>query len=225
MDMSGSMSGFYSDMVAALDDFLDTLVGSNSSVTLYSFGYDSPYLAAHPNHTTPQDVSTQAGADLVKSWYHAWATPTGGTSWVAGLTAVLDQAEAPDAVVLLADGDIGSDPDDAKLWTNYLKTEGVRFVPVGMGPSVDEQALKVFTGPTVGSDYYLANDFEDLAKALSAATTQGCTAPPSTPTPSPTLLAVTGPQNITWPGQLALWAVIVGVTLVVAARRHRQALS
>jgi hypothetical protein len=238
VDMSGSMWGYEGAMFAALDGFLDTLVGSNSEVSLYDFTDVSPYPGS-PNHPLPQDVSTQAGADIVKSWYAAWAPPGGLTSWAAGLAEASAQTPTPDAVVLLADGDLGNNPRISKLLVNAFKAQGARFIPVGMGGFVDESGLASLTGPTKGTDYFLAADFDNLGEELSGATTKGCqtdepTSPPPTDfsisPPPPTVpieptvppLPPTGPGDLAWPGQIAFWSIIAGLALLTAAWRRKR---
>jgi hypothetical protein len=237
LDLSGSMSGSESAMFSALDGFLDTLVGSDSEVSLYTFDDASPH-DGNPltNHPVPQDVSTQAGADIVKAWY-AGLTADYLTDWSTGLAEVAKQTPIPDAVLLLADGTIANSTSkmvDSKQWTNWLKAQGARFIPVGMGNYVSEPGLQALSGPVRGTDYFLASDFADLTAALSDATTKGCFAapPPPTVTPIPPAtapvpepsetLAVTGSGDTTWPGQIAFWSSVAGLTLLAAAwRRHK----
>ncbi|MCI1641375.1 MAG: VWA domain-containing protein [Actinomyces sp.] len=118
LDLSGSVGGSQDQLAGAANTLVDSLVGTDSSVSLYTFSTSSPATVwagsntntvILPNHSEQQSVSTAAGATTVKNWYSnangtAKFTPSGGTNWDRGIYAAASSGNDYDIAIVLTDG-------------------------------------------------------------------------------------------------------------------------
>ncbi|GAA2181469.1 hypothetical protein GCM10009785_16500 [Brooklawnia cerclae] len=120
LDLSGSIAGYEDDLAGAANTLVDSLTGTDSSVSLYTFSTSSPartWVGSNndtgpvivANHTNQQSVSTGSGANTVKSWYSnssgdATFTASGGTNWDRGLWAASTSGNDYDVAIVITDG-------------------------------------------------------------------------------------------------------------------------
>ncbi len=105
LDLSGSVgtTGNLQNLKNAANTFTDALVGTPSSLALFSFSEVSPASGATQNYPTLTPVSTQAQANAFKARYAGW-TAGGGTNWDRGLAVAAAQAAGYGIVVVITDG-------------------------------------------------------------------------------------------------------------------------
>jgi len=191
MDLSSSMStSDVAKAVKAIDTFVDALRGTPSRLALFTFDGTSPAVASTPNVPTLRSVRTAAEAALVKTDYHAWQSDS-GTNWDAGLYTVAAAAPHYDAVLMITDGDPygfgtvsyqGSGNSNLRgieagvFSANLLKAEGTRIVAFGVGGSTlgMNTNLKVLSGPALGSDYFVSDNFDVAAGDLAELARGNC---------------------------------------------------
>ncbi|NLA66430.1 MAG: hypothetical protein GX862_11080 [Leucobacter sp.] len=201
-DTSGSIdSGEMDDLIEAGQFFVgnDALGGTPSNVTLFRFAST----ASTMNNGTPYDLSI-AGSVADNTGYLGAAArinselPNQGanyTNWDAALQLV-NATAAYDMVIFLTDGDpttygSGSDTntnvqfrmvEQAVMSANALKASAgvapgsrTKIVPIGIGLSGgSDQNLKAISGPVLGDDYFLADNFEDLQTRLADLAVKNC---------------------------------------------------
>ncbi|MFF2329906.1 MULTISPECIES: hypothetical protein [unclassified Streptomyces] len=189
LDLSASVGSALPSLKAAANGFTNSLVGTPSSMALFSFDRGSPSTGT-TNHPALMPVSTQAGADAFKNLYADW-TLGSGTNWDQGLYAVAKAEPHYDAVVVLTDGNPtywnnprsgdGShthfaDVEGGIFAANAVKAKGSRVIAVGVGRGVEGVSglnLRAISGteafdgtnPTT-ADYYQTEDFEGAGEAL-----------------------------------------------------------
>ena len=201
IDFSGSTSGFNTQLKQAADTFVDSLVGTPSSMSLFSFSVNSPAAGATQNYPDLTPVSTAAQAAAFKARYAGW-TSQGGTNWDRGLASAAEAANKFDIVVMITDGaptNYSSPPEGNQSFNrlrevengifsaNAIKAEGTRVITVGVGDAItaDPNAalnIRSISGQVVfnGSnstvaDYYLSPNYAAAGDALKALAQGNCT--------------------------------------------------
>ncbi|HYN29713.1 MAG TPA: VWA domain-containing protein [Dermatophilaceae bacterium] len=192
LDLSGSVGAAVPNLRAAANTLVNSLVGTPSRMSLYSFSTVSPAVNATQNYPSLTSVSTQAQADVFKARYATW-TASGGTNWDRGLAAVA-AGETPDVAVVITDGNPSfySEPaegpgsftrfrevENGVFSANAIKAKGTRVIAAGVGAGVDDPAtgvnLRAISGPTLNSDYFQSPTYEAAAQALRALALGNCT--------------------------------------------------
>ncbi len=200
LDLSGSTSGALPQLKQAANTFVDSLVGTPSSMSLFSFSYDSPADGATQNFPTLTPVSTQGQADAFKARYANWSAG-GGTNWDRGLAVAAEAANRFDVVVVITDGNptnYGSprqgsgsfnrirEVENGIFSANAIKAEAARVLGFGVGDAItaDSNAglnLRAISGPTEynGSntdtaDFYRTADYAAAGAALKALAQGNC---------------------------------------------------
>lgn len=166
LDVSGSVAGYQNQLAGAASTLVNSLQGTDSTVSMYSFSTLSPgtvwgsngntsqvVLANHPEQ---QQVATADGAAIVNGWFSnadgtASFTPSGGTNWDRGLWAVHASGNDYDVAVVITDGNPtfynapqegdGSttrfrEVENGVLSANVVKEDGTRIVALGVGTGV-----------------------------------------------------------------------------------------
>ena len=178
LDLSGSVGDQIGALRNAADAFVNSLVGTPSRMSVFSFSWGSPAQNASQNHPGLQPVSDAAGAATVRSWV-ADGTPNGGTNWDRGLSAAADAngprpaADRYDLAIVITDGNPtnwggtgttsgtvngnGSnnrlvEVERAIFSANELKSQGTRVVAFGVGAGVTDATtahnLRAISGRT-----------------------------------------------------------------------------
>ena len=200
LDLSGSTGPALPQLKQAANTFVDSLVGTPSSMSLFSFSYDSPADGATVNYPSLTPVSTQTQANAFKTRYAAW-TSSGGTNWDRGLAVAAEATNRFDVVVVITDGNptnyssprqgSGSfnrirEVENGIFSGNAIKAEGTRVLGVGVGDAItaDPNAglnLRAISGPIVyngsntnAADYYLTADYTAAGEALKALAQGNC---------------------------------------------------
>ena len=200
LDLSGSTSGALPQLKQAANTFVDSLVGTPSSMSLFSFSYDSPADGATQNFPTLTPVSTQGQADAFKARYANWSAG-GGTNWDRGLAVAAEAANRFDVVVVITDGsptNYGSprqgsgsfnrirEVENGIFSANAIKAEGARVLGFGVGDAItaDPNAglnLRAVSGPTEyngsntdAADFYRTADYAAAGAALKALAQGNC---------------------------------------------------
>lgn len=174
LDQSGSMSGAkQTSLKAAANDAIDALTGTPSQLAIYTFATSAG------SFVDATSTSTVTSAEPLHSFVNALPTPSGLTNWDAGIYQV---PAGFDIAIVLTDGapttydsSMGAGGDsyfkfveEGIFSSNALKSLGTRVVAVGIGINGAEANLRSISGPTSGSDYYLASNenFDDVLKEL-----------------------------------------------------------
>ncbi|GAA2082039.1 DUF7507 domain-containing protein [Microbacterium hatanonis] len=169
----------------------DALEGYPVKLAMHTFASNAPATSAASNAPLPlTSLSTDAGVQAFDAYVKGVQRPAqaqGGTNWDRAFAAVTASTESYDALLLVTDGNptqYGSPAqgpgnstnqatiDAAVTSANALKGEGVRVIPIGVQDNLSGQPLAEFrqhvaqvSGPTQGSDYYLAG-FSGLQSTL-----------------------------------------------------------
>lgn len=188
LDTSGSVDGYENTLAQAATALVNGLVGTPSSVALFSFATGTP--GGVQNRPTPVSVQTTTGANDVKGWYStnngqtANFNATGGTNWDAALwaTAQGSQANSYDIVFVLTDGNPTfanpSQTGDGSTTTfreleravfsaNAIKKTGARIVTVGVGSGLSDYNLAAIAGPTKFTAGQTLNEFDYITAGWS----------------------------------------------------------
>lgn len=181
-DLSASISDRYlADYKTAATAYVDALVGSATSVTMYAFGTTAPLtVSGSPvNPTRAFAMNNPADVTAARNWITSLTRPASQyTNWDRGLwqmtTAARPAGSQPyNEAIMLTDGDPtamsgNGNPDagqsgaaarfrnvEAGIFSaNRLKSEGTRVVAVGLeahGTPGSTDNLKAISGPTAGS--------------------------------------------------------------------------
>ncbi|UOQ56191.1 VWA domain-containing protein [Leucobacter allii] len=203
-DLSASVGSALSGLKSAADALVDALAGTPSRMGLFSFSAQSPSEqtagGVSENHPGLLPISTDAGAEEVKSWYADWSLGR-GTNWDDALQTVTAADEAYDVAIVLTDGnptrwggDAGlhgdggnthlTDVEAAVFSANALKAEGTRVVSFGIGKGVEgitSLNLAAISGPVAfdganaaTADHFQIPEFSDAGDVLRAIATQQC---------------------------------------------------
>lgn len=193
MDLSGSIGTQLPNAKAAVDSFVDALIGTPSRVALFSFDLTSPGSGGR-NYPDLRSVRTRADATTVRDLYKNWNTGS-GTNWDAGLyrVATVSQASQYDVVIVLTDGNptsfgTGSAPNqhgsnrlrdiEAGIFSaNLIKANGTRVVTVGVGrgaEGISNLNLQAISGPVLGKDYFQVGSYDLAARTLAQLAKGNC---------------------------------------------------
>ncbi|AQP48559.1 hypothetical protein BW730_14675 [Tessaracoccus aquimaris] len=187
LDTSGSVDAYRDSLAQATTALVDGLVGTPSSVALFSFAASSPGGIA--NQATPLSVETATDAAAVKQLYAtnngqtAAFSAGGGTNWDRGLWVTSQgylengQRKGYDIVFVLTDGNPtlymsgNSNPGNTGDTTtgeleksifsaNAVKKTGARIITVGIGGGLNDGNLGAISGPNKYSPGDTLNDFD-----------------------------------------------------------------
>jgi LPXTG-motif cell wall-anchored protein len=193
LDLSGSVEDSLPQLKQAADTFVDALVGTPSSMALFSFSTGSPANGADQNYPDLMPVSTQDGADDVKALYSAW-TATGGTNWDQGLFQLAQLGPDYPVAIVITDGNptyfgdpVQGNGSDTRLRevengifsANSIKAEGTRVLAFGVGSGVSSPETGLNLGAISGpegfdgtnastADYFQTDDYAAAGAALRA---------------------------------------------------------
>jgi len=106
LDLSGSVGGNVDDLKTAADTFVDSLQGTPSRMSLFSFSTQTPAEGATTNYPSLESVATTEQAEAFKGRYAPW-TAVGGTNWDRGMGAAAAANTAAnnfDIAVVITDG-------------------------------------------------------------------------------------------------------------------------
>ncbi|QDZ15003.1 VWA domain-containing protein [Humibacter ginsenosidimutans] len=192
LDLSGSVGDDIGDLKGAADTFTDSLVGTASSMALFSFSTLSPASGATQNYPGLMPVTTQAQANAFQSLYADW-TSGGGTNWDRGLASAAANASDYNVVVVITDGSptYYNDPqqgpgnftrarevENGIFSANEIKSDlTTRVIAVGVGSGVSSASaalnLAAISGPvayngsnTAAADYYQTDNYGEVGTAL-----------------------------------------------------------
>lgn len=179
LDLSGSVSPYVSNLRAAASTFVDSLTGTPSQVSLFTFADRAPAATGANLGLTP--VSTSAGAASVKERIATY-TAGGSTNWDRGIYQAANASAVFDVAVVITDGNptvYGAaegpgnrtrfrEVENGIFSANTLKAQGTRVIAVGVGDGVGGAAdnLRAISGPTLGADYFQTNDYSAAGTAL-----------------------------------------------------------
>jgi hypothetical protein len=186
VDVSSSIddAGGMPAIRSALNTMIDSLVGTPSAVSLYSYGLLSPGTNAQPDVPSLQPVRTQAQATVLKNRYASWAR-SGTTNWDSAFMRAARSGNNYDLVVNLTDGMPtvhGTSPggNDSDGWGNLIALESAVFssnlvkatgahvmtIAVGNGVQVTETHLNLRAISGDGN-YYVTGDYASAAQYFS----------------------------------------------------------
>jgi len=183
-DLSGSMDdGTASASIYTLKDdfkaYVNSLVGTNSSVALFTFGEFAPANSAEDQNRPLTSVATAGGAAQVNSWIDGWTAPGAWTNWDEGLSQVATSGTTFNIVIFITDGvpnmsrntgggdALYGDPSqiliDNVASANELKAAGTRVLTVLAGSASTNASstgdLVNVSGPVSGDPNAAANDY------------------------------------------------------------------
>ncbi|WP_170206131.1 prealbumin-like fold domain-containing protein [Klugiella xanthotipulae] len=179
LDLSGSVSPFITNLRNAAKTFVDSLTGTPSTVSLYTFAATAPAAGGANLGVTP--VSTAAGATTVKNRIDTYTTG-GTTNWDRGLYQAANAATIYDVAVVITDGNPTvyanaegpgnttrfREVENGIFSANAIKAQGTRMVVMGVGDGIDGSPdnLKSISGPTLNSDYFQSADYTTAGNTL-----------------------------------------------------------
>lgn len=169
LDFSGSVAGEEANLKAAADTFVDSLTGTPSRMSLFSFSTLSPAIGGL-NFPDLVPVSTTQSAAAFKARYAGW-TAEGGTNWDQAFSRVDDANNAADnhfdVAVVITDGNptyYGNpvqgpgnftrirEVENGIFSANAIKAAGTRVLAVGVGTGVSDAStalnLQAISGGT-----------------------------------------------------------------------------
>ena len=193
IDVSGSVGSALPSLKAAANTFVDSLVGTPSRMSMFTFANTAPAPGANnANLDTLQPVSTSAGATVVKNRIGG-LTSNGSTNWDRGLGQAAESANFFDVAIVITDGDPTvynrptQGPGDRTRFrevengifsANALKVKGTRIVAFGVGSGVGSAAsgrnLRSISGPTLNTDYFQTTDYAAAGSQLRALALGAC---------------------------------------------------
>ena len=189
LDVSGSVSGSLPQLKTAANTFVNSLVGTPSSVGLFTFAATAPAPGANNVNRPVTAVSTTAGAATVNGWING-VSAGGTTNWDRGIYQVAQSAATFDIAVVITDGNptvYGNtegpgnftrfrEVENGIFSANAVKAEDTRMVAVGVGAGISAGAanLQAISGPTVNSDYYQTTNYAQAGEALRALALGNC---------------------------------------------------
>ena len=194
-DLSNSVGSDLVNLKGAATTFVNSLVGTPSTMSLFTFATNSPAAGtANTNRPALLPVSTTAGAATVNGFINGWALPggnDGGTNWDQAFATVAQQAQHYDVVVVITDGNptfYGNpvqgpgnrtrfrEVENGIFSANAIKAEGTRMFGVGVGAGIAgaPDNLRAISGPVAGDDYYQATDYTAAGQRLRALALGAC---------------------------------------------------
>ncbi|MFK4834629.1 hypothetical protein ACI3KY_02750 [Microbacterium sp. ZW T2_14] len=195
LDISGSVGSALPNLKQAANTFVDSLVGTPSRMSLFSFSWQTPGSGASQNYPDLVSVSTSGQAGTFKNRYAGWDSD-GGTNWDRGLGIAASSntgANKFDVAVIITDGNpttynqpyqgSGSDnrfreTENGIFSANALKAAGTRVLAFGVGAGATGATnglnLRAISGPTpyngsnngAVADYYQTADYAAVGTAL-----------------------------------------------------------
>lgn len=175
----------------------DGLGGTPSNVTMFSFNTTAQTMNSGNSYSLAIEGSAGGNTGWAGAMDEIEDLPTTGngyTNWDAALRLVKDTGNY-DMVVFLTDGDPTTYGDgtiqnttvqfrmveQAVLSANAVKNSTgpsgskTKIVGIGVGLSTNSDLnLQAITGPNLGTDYYLASDFDALKTTLKGLATENC---------------------------------------------------
>ncbi|KRA25639.1 hypothetical protein ASD65_15345 [Microbacterium sp. Root61] len=193
LDLSGSV-GDTTNLKQAANTFVNSLQGTPSRMSLFSFSWQTPASQAGPNVANLTSVATAAQGTAFKNLYANWDSD-GGTNWDRGLGIAAESNTANnkfDVAVIITDGNpttynqpyqgSGSnnrfrETENGIYSANALKAAGTRVIAFGVGAGANGTNtalnLRSISGPTVYNggngavaDYYQTTDYAAVGTAL-----------------------------------------------------------
>ena len=188
LDLSGSVGGSIGNLHTAATTFVNSLVGTASSVGLFTFATNGPANATNNQNRPLTSVSTAGGGATVDGWINGTTVQPNDnsqfTNWDRALNQVTESPVTYDIAVVVTDGDPTAYGVPATVQTdgrtrfretengifsaNGLKTKGTRIVAFGVGAGVggSGQNLASISGPTLNSDFYQTTDYPTAGTQL-----------------------------------------------------------
>jgi uncharacterized repeat protein (TIGR01451 family) len=191
MDLSTSVKPDIDDLKSAATTFVNSLVGTPSSMSLYTFGSSGPASGSHnTNIATLTNVSTQTDAAVINTKIDGLTIGNSSyTNWDRGIAQVAEASAQYDVAIIITDGNptvAGTattgdysrfNEDENGIYSaNELKAKGTRIVAVGVGAGISSGAanLKALSGPTLNTDYYQSDSYSAAGTALRALALGNC---------------------------------------------------
>ena len=181
LDVSGSVAGSLPALKTAATTFTNALVGTPSSLALFTFAATAPANATNNQNRPLTPVSTQAGADVVNGWING-VTAGGTTNWDRGLFQVQQSTSQFDIAVVITDGNptvYGNtegpgnytrfrEVENGIFSANAVKAENTRILAFGVGDGISAGAanLAAISGPTANSDYFQTSNYAEVGTIL-----------------------------------------------------------
>jgi fimbrial isopeptide formation D2 family protein len=198
LDLSGSVGSAITNLQTAAKTFVNSLVGTPSSVGLFTFATNGPANTTNDQNRPLTSVSTATGANsaaTVNGWIDGTTVATGSaqfTNWDRAFNQVTQTAQQYDIAVIITDGNptaYGSpattqsdgrtrfrDVENGIFSANGLKAKGTRLVAFGVGAGVSSSGLNLqsISGQTINSDYYQTTNYDQAGAALKALAQGSC---------------------------------------------------
>ena len=190
LDVSGSVAGSLPALKTAATTFTNALVGTPSSLALFTFAATAPANATNNQNRPLTPVSTQAGADVVNGWING-VTAGGTTNWDRGLFQVQQSTSQFDIAVVITDGNptvYGNtegpgdytrfrEVENGIFSANAVKAENTRMLAFGVGAGISAGAanLAAISGPTANSDYFQTSNYAEVGTILKNLALGSCT--------------------------------------------------
>jgi large repetitive protein len=188
-DLSNSVGADLVNLKAAANAFVQALVGTPTTVSLFTFATQGPAAgASNINRPAFYPVSTQSGANTVMGFINGLTLPggnDGGTNWDRGLAQVAEAKQHYDIAVVITDGNPTfygnptqgpgnrsrfAETENGIFSANAIKAEGTRMLAMGVGSGVSGPAdnLRSISGPTPNDDYSQSSDYAAAGQILRA---------------------------------------------------------
>ena len=196
LDLSSSVAGSIPELKTAATTFVNSLVGTASSVGLFTFASNGPANTTNNQNRPLTSVSTSGGAATVNGWINGvtdvTANPDNFTNWDRALNQVTETGVQYDVAVMVTDGDptaYGIPPtiqtdgrtqfretENGIFSANGLKAKGTRIVAFGVGAGIATSGLNLsaISGPTLNSDYFQTTNYPQAAGVLRALALGAC---------------------------------------------------
>lgn len=194
LDLSNSLSDSdVNDSKEAAKAVSSGLSGTPSRVSVNTFATFGPDGTNEP--IASSSVSTSESVDSLNQQIGALQRvpqDSGGTNWDRGLGQL--DGKSHDLVLFVTDGkptaygepgsergnsDRGTrtdqiDVDKAVESSNSLKSQGSKVVGLGVGSGINEDNIKLISGPAANDDYYVISDYSELTKQLREIAAKSC---------------------------------------------------
>ena len=138
LDVSGSVAPDIPELRTAATTFVSTLVGTPSSVGLFTFASNGPANTTNNQNRPLTSVSTLAGAGTVNTWINGVTAQTGNTqftNWDRALNQVTESAQTYDVALIVTDGNptaYGVPPTQTDGRTRFREVENGIFSANGL---------------------------------------------------------------------------------------------